>query len=202
MSLFDPASKEEHHQMLASHLPSGVLWEQGFDADDDFGKLISALSVEFYRKQVLSKRFVDEFNINTTEDWIELWEDSVGIPDSVFGTNVDLETRIAQVILKFSNYGGAQTEEDFIRIAAFFGIEIEITIGEFYGTFPLLFPIAFFETATAATHVVFVKVVNETSGLKTFPIPFPVPLSAGTSGLLRKIFETLLPIDVAVAFTN
>jgi uncharacterized protein YmfQ (DUF2313 family) len=196
LSLFEPLPQETQGEMLAKHMPTGKAWEACFDDSTFMGKLVKGLAQEIYRLQLLIKKAIDERDINQTEDLISEWEKSVGIPDLCFTNTVTIAERRNQVLQKFSNFQGAQTATDLIRIAASFGITVTIETG---AVFPLMFPIVF--SADSKNHTIVVR-VSGILAAQTFPLPFALPFSKGTTNFLKCIFEQLVPANVQVVVTS
>lgn len=202
LSLFNPYEIDAQAMLLASHLPVGRVWQKAFKPDSNIGMFIRGLAVEFYRLQILSQRVQINMDINRADELLVEWEKSVGLPDSCFDTDVSIERRRLQVEQKFSKFGGVQTSEDFIRVAALFGYNIEIYPGAAVGTFPLQFPIVFFDSTLSATHTIFIVILGDLSGDSDFPLPFPIPFSTGGSAFLKCIFSKLAPANVNVVVIN
>ena len=199
-NLFSPANVDDQAYMLASHLPLGRVWTAAFDDNTNLGKLVKGLSVEFYMLAVLIAEIINkELDINQTESLLLDWEESVGIPDTCFSTNTSLANRRLQVLQKFSNFGGVQKAEDFVRVAAVFGFNITVTPGGVSGLFPLVFPLQFYASSKEATHTIIVKFVDFPVG-ESFPLEFPLPFSKGAQGFLQCIFNKLAPANVQVLF--
>lgn len=202
LNLFDPYEVDDQAFLLASHLPIGRVWQKAFSPDSNIGKLIRGIGVEFYRFQVLAKHLETEMDISKSNDLLIEWEKSVGLPNSCFSTNTSIEERRKQVEQIFSKFGGVQTAEDFIRVAAIFGFNIDIYPGISVGGFPMQFPIVFFDSTKSATHTIFIVILGSTSGDSFFPLPFPIPFSYGGSTFLRCIFTKLAPANVNIVVIN
>jgi len=200
-SLFNPASQDENHFLLASHLPRGDFFKEAFNKDDDFGKLFFALAMEFYRFQVLEKKLVDEMDITKTNELLVEWEKSVGIPGQCFKTNISDEKRRVQVYQKFSKFGGAQKNEDFVRVAAAFDIDVTIETGRERGRFPMTFPLLLVDDK-AATNIFYVTIGGTLKTKTTFALPFPIPFSEGKKDFIQCIFDFLAAATVKVIITN
>ena len=98
----------------------------------------------------------------------------------------------------FAKFGGVQKKEDFVRVAAFFGLTISVTSGKVAGVFPLGFPILFFSSKKEAVHTLFFILLGDLSANNAFPLPFPIPFGIGGVTFLQCIFEALAPANVAV----
>ena len=103
MNIFKQGSIEENAQMLANHLPKGKAWDKAFDPDDDFGKLFFGLALEFWRSQALIELFQKESDMSKSLQLLSDWEESVGIPDSIFSTNETIDRRQLQIVQRFTN---------------------------------------------------------------------------------------------------
>ncbi len=202
MSIFNPISKEKQAFLLASHLPEGKAWNKAFVYDDDFGNLFFGLAIEFYRFQVLEQKLFNEMDINLADELLLEWEQSVGIPDTCFSVTVSETQRRLQVEQKFGKYGGVQTKEDFIRVAAIFGFEIDIELRKTEGQFALEFPAVFFSSQKAAIYTMFIEIISDEDITTDFPLIFPIPFSTGGREFLSCIFDKLAPANVNVVIIN
>lgn len=191
--LFDPISIDDQAFLLAMHAPQGSLWKNLFNKDDDLGKIFLGLAVEFYRFQVIEQELFGEMNIRKANDLLIDWEKSVGLPDSCFVTTVPTELRRQQVEQKFAKFGGVQKKEDFIRVAQFFGIAIDIKSGKEEGSIVDL---------KQRSHTFFVDVLFSALQVDDFPLPFPIPFSRGPVEFLQCIFNALAPANVEIILTN
>lgn len=201
LSLFNALPYLDNAFLLASHFPIGRLWGSAFNAQTNFGKLVLGLAVEYYRLGLLTEEVSIETDIDNATELLAEWEESVGIPNACFSDMGSIAEKRRNVKLLFTNFGGVQTKDDLVRVAAIFGYTIEITTGIDVGGFPLLFPITNFGTSKAAK---FTVIVNTALGSEDefFPLGFPLPFSVGGTTLLRCIFELLLPANVQVIFIN
>ena len=204
INLFNPYSVDENALLLAAHLPIGRAWERGFSPDSNLGKFLRGLAAEFYRLEVLSSDIVREMDINQTNDLLIEWEKSVGIPDQCFHSldTKTIEERRDAVYLKFSKFGGVQTAEDFVRVGAAFGIDLEVFYGAAGGGigFPMTFPTVFVSYAdyTEESHTIIVVITGTYTTSDTFALPFPIPFSSGPVDFLQCIFRKLAPANVEV----
>lgn len=204
INLFDPYSVDENALLLAAHLPIGRVWQSGFSPDSNIGKFLRGLAAEFYRIEVLSSNIVNEMNIRRTNQLLIDWEKSVGVPDSCF-TNEwfdTIEKRRDLVEQKLSKFGGIQTADDFVRVAAAFGITIDVYYGSVGGGigFPWTFPVVFITYAdyTEESHTIIVVIRGVYTSDFSFALPFPIPFSFGPKSFLQCIFRKLAPANVEV----
>jgi len=202
LSVFNPYDIDDQAFLLASHLPIGRVWQQGFSADSNIGKFLRGLAYEYYRFQVLARKVSIEMDIREANELLIEWEKSVGLPDSCFSTQISDDERRKQIEAKFSKFGGVQTREDFIRVAALFGYSIEIFSGMEVGAFPLTFPIFFFTSSTDAGHTIIIVLLGSYSGSDYFALPFPIPFGIGGSSFLQCIFRKLAPANCQILVIN
>lgn len=192
-------TQEGQARQLARHMPEGRVWANKFRITSTLGKLTYALSGEWLRFQQLVSKVLREADINQTSDLIEEWEKSVGIPNAYFSNvGVSIERRRLQVLLMLTDFGGAQTEEDFERIAELFGFtDVTVRNGN-SALFPISFPLLFFSgDGKTARHTIFVTLP---SSALVFPLAFPLQFSADSGFILERIFRALLPANVDVQF--
>lgn len=192
-------TQEGQARQLARHMPDGRVWVNKFKVTSMIGKLTYSLAGEWLRFQQLVSKVLAEADINNTTDLIEEWEKSVGIPNAYFSNvGVSLERRRLQVLLMLTDFGGAQTEADFERIAELFGFT-DVTVRNGNAVlFPVNFPIVFFSgDGKAARHTLFVMLPS--SDL-VFPLTFPLQFSADSGFILERIFRALLPANVDIQF--
>lgn len=130
--MFNPTPEMLQAYIMAKHFPTGRAWSAVFDKDSNFGKLIIGMSKEIYRAEALTQTFADEMNLNKISQMLPEWEYSVGIPGGCFRTDDFRIPRNLQVKGKFANFGGIQAAADYIRLAAEYGFEIDITPGTDY----------------------------------------------------------------------
>jgi len=185
-------------RQLARHYPTGRVWSNTFNTGTNLGKMVYSLAQEWLRSEAFAAVCVDELYIEKTEGLLEQWEASVGIPDGIFSTDVDLVTRRLQVLQKLIDFGGAQTKQDFLDIAVLFGfLDVTIRSGS-VSLFPLSFPVIFFSgDGKAARHTIFVNLPNSQY---VFPLAFPIQFAASSGLVLEGIFNSLVPANVEVIF--
>lgn len=190
---------EGQARQLARHYPTGKLWVNKFKVTDSvLGKLVLSLSGEWLRFQNFCQYVMREIDLDTTDDLLSEWEKSVGIPNAYFTNTTDIETRRLQVLLMLTDFGGAQTQEDFDRIAELFGFS-DVTIRS--GTaalFPLSLPMLFFSgDGKGARNTVYITLPSSTS---VFPMAFPLPFAIDSGIILERIFRVLLPATTDIIF--
>lgn len=195
--LFKSHSLEAHAQALANFLPNGELFRAKNIRDSVFRMLLRGLAHCNQDAESLIRTFDAELDISTTTAFLEAWEATVGIPDECFDRNVSVEIRRQQVLIKLASLG-VQTADDFINLAAMYGVEIAIEPGLYHGAFTFTFPIIFFDSVKKArfTMLVFYEIAQA----YTFPYTFPLIFGGLEIPILECLFRKLVPANVDVQF--
>jgi len=195
--MFKQHSIEEHASAIAAYLPNGRLFEAKNIDGSLYRMFLKGLAHTNQDVESMLMLFEQEIDISQTTLFITEWEKTVGIPDSCFDTNVSLETRRKQVILKLASLG-VQTSDDFINLAAIYGVTITITSGIVYDSFPMTFPIIFFNNAKEARFTMVVTYYIEAQ--YRFPYTFPIVFGNQSIPILECLFRKLAPANVDVYF--
>lgn len=197
VKIFEPHSLEQHAQAIANFLPSGRLFVAKNVRDSVYRMILRGLAHTEQDAESLLITFADELDISTTTAFLEPWERTLGIPDECFDTNTTLEIRRQQVLIKLAALG-VQTEQDFIDLAAMYGVRIAINSGIQHYAFTMIFPIIFFDTAKDArfTMVVF----YETPVASTFTLTFPFVFGGAAIPVIECLFRKLVPANVDLKF--
>lgn len=195
--LFECHDITEHASAIAKFLFGGELGIAAHQTGTLWNMFLRGLAHTNQEVESLLKLFDSELDIANTTAFLEGWERTVGIPDGCFDTNVDIETRRIQVLIKLASLG-VQTEPDFVALAKLFGLDIVIVAGEEVGTFTFTFPFILFESAKAArfTMVVF----YETPQANRFTLTFPYTFGDSSVPILECLFKRLAPANVNVIF--
>tara|TARA_R110000850_G_scaffold13484_1_gene43578 strand:- start:1006 stop:1617 length:612 start_codon:yes stop_codon:yes gene_type:complete len=194
---FSAKTIETQQQLLARHLPDGKVWENKFDINTNLGKLLLGLAAEYLRISVLIEGIMRETDINQTELLISEWQTSVGIPDDCLDGTGTLEDQRRDVLLKLTNFGGIQTAQDFVDLAALFGFTAVVSNGTQRGVFPMLFPIRFFDNRKTAVHTIIVDLEGRRD---VFALSFPLPFTSSLTGLIECLFLELRPANCQIIF--
>lgn len=188
---------EAHTQVLADYLPNGELFAAKNIRESIYRMFLRGLAHTEMDAEGFLCLFDKELDIRTTTAFLEEWERTVGIPDDCFTNDTDIETRRAQVLIKLAALG-VQTEQDFIDLAALYGVNIEIDSGSEHNVFTLIFPLIFFPSAKEArfTMIVF----YDLAATATFTYNYPIPFGNDVIPILECLFRKLVPANVDVFF--
>jgi len=184
---FSPTLPADQGFKLSEFLPTGKAWDAKTDETTNLGKLLLAFGGEFNRIEALIELTNKELDINFAQELIREWELSVGIPDDCFSIDGTFDERHTQIIAKLRNVR-LQTIQDYIDLAALFGIFVVVTPGVPEGT-----PATDKEKRFSIT----INLPGQFSG-EIFPFPnfFPIPFTAKITSLVQCLFEKLKPANV------
>ena len=190
-------TKEEHTSALAAYLPNGKVFEAKNIEGSNLRAFLKGLSGELFTAQNYITTLKEEYFPDTTTLFIDEWEATAGIPDSCFKGDGTIEERRRDVLVKLAA-SGVQTDQDFIDLAALFGVEVTITAGRDEITFPLTFPVLMFNTVAEARFTTVVKFTAPDTS--RFPLTFPILFGTNEIALLECIFKKLKPKNCNIIF--
>lgn len=196
MRLFKNNNLDETTNSLAAFMPGGRVFAGKNRDGATLRKYLTGLAIELKRVEEMMNLISHEYDITVTTEFINEWESAVGIPDDCFDGTGTLEDRRKAVLAKFALMN-LTTEQDFIDLAALFGVNITITTGIDEIRFPFTFPVLMFSTEKAAR---FTMLIEFDTVLETFPFTFPIPFGEGIIGLIRCLFDKLKPANVRIIY--
>jgi len=197
MDLFQRRDIEEYTNSLAAYLPGGILFASKSVANSNFRKLLRGMAGELFRANGLLKEYSEEIIPDETVKFIDEWESTLGIPDECFTGTGTIDNRRRDVLTKLAALG-IQTKQDFIDVAAIFGITVDVISGGGVGIFPVQFPFILFNSSKEARFTIIITfTVPEAS---KFPYTFPLPFSNNEIAVLECLFNKLKPANCKVIF--
>lgn len=199
MTLANTRDIEQYTDSLARYMPGGDLFASRNVADSTFRKLLQGLSGELFRCNGLIKEYFEQIIPDTTTKFVGEWESALGIPDDCFLGTGTLEERRLHVIVKLASLG-VQTAQDFVDLALLFGITVTVTNGALHGTFPMEFPIVFFDSSKDARFTIIVEF--DEPNVDVFPYTFPITFGNTTLTIITCLFENLKPANTKVLFRS
>ncbi len=188
----DKHSVEEHTNALADFMPGGPLFEAKRITDSNFRKLLRGFAGELFTAEGYIKTFDEEYSPLTTVLFIEEWERALGIPDTCFRGDGDIDERRQHILTKLASLG-IQTKADYIALGLVFGkiITVEALDEAAVPPIPVVFPDARY-----------IIVITGAELLSGFP-PYDVPFTPGSSeSTLQCLFNHLIPSNCKVIFVN
>lgn len=192
MMLFQRRDKEAYANSLADYLPNDVLFGSKRIANSNLRKLLEGLAWELFRANGYLRDYSEQVLPDQTAKFLDEWESALGIPDHCLDGQGSDDERRRDILVKLSALG-VQTAQDFVNLAALFGVDVTITSGAYSGVFPLHFPVLVFGTAEQARFTIIVNITVPVES--TFPYKFPIPFGTSEIGIIRCIFEHLKPAN-------
>lgn len=193
-------SVKTNTQTLADYLPSDPVFESKNVDSSNLRTLLGAFAEELTRVEQKVQEVADEVYIAFTSNLIQQWESFVGIPDDCFKVeNKTLEFRRKQVIAKIALMN-ATTTSDFVNLAAFFGVKVEISSeDEVEGEFPYTFPFQFACGLKACRFTMVVTFFDIPPPSDLFPLTFPITFSENSlAAFIICMFERIKPANVQI----
>lgn len=173
---------------LANYLPGGLLWVAKKVSGSVLRRFLEGLAPTLQETEQFLATYQDQFLPDVTIDFIEDWERVVGIPDGCFSTDTDLNSRRAAIIAKLSGLS-VQTEADFVRVAALFGITVNAVPGMDSGVIAPDEELRF----TIVIEYIF-------EGSFVFPFTFPVVFGSPSIPLLTCLYNNIKPANCQILF--
>lgn len=186
--------------IMGAHLPIGGIFLAAHTTGTNLNRLILGLIEEFLRMEVFMQRVCMELDPNQTVDLIEEWERSVGIPNDCFKTDETLETRRAQVLLLLSGLV-VQTEQDFIDLAIFFGVDVIIEQGSIRGAYPHCYPALYLGGAKAARNTIIVHFPDIPGRYYPHPYDGVDNLYGSNASIVECIFNKVKPATTRIIYS-
>lgn len=197
MALFQRRDIEAYTDSLADYLPGGELFISKSVQDSNFRKLLRGMAWELFRANGLLRDYSCEVLPDQTEKFLNEWESALGIPDDCFTGTGSVTERRRDILTKLAALG-VQTPEDFVELAAIFGVTVTVTPGVEEIQFPLVFPVLMFNTNKEARFTIVVEfTVLDTS---RFPLTFPIQFGDDVIAILECLFNKLKPANCQIIF--
>jgi len=194
---------EKTWQSLADYMPGGKLFDAKNIEDSNLRKFLASLAYTILQLELDINKLAAEMDIQRTTFLINEWEQVVGIPDTCFRPlpSTPIETRRKWVIVKLALMN-TTTAEDWVYLAAYLGIKIEIKYGLEYSEFPLSVPFVLSSGLQSSRYTMVIIVENVISYGDTFPLPVPFTIGTNSTQMLKCIFSKIKPADVRLVFIN
>ena len=184
-------TKEDHAQSLADYLPGGYTFESKNVYNSNLRALLRGLASELKITQDYITTFEHEYFPDTTTLFLSEWESALQIPDDCLIVEETNEKRLRNIIVKLGNMN-LQAKEDFVDLAALFGIHVTVTPGA-----DLTGEIAFDSITTARNTIVI-----------DFPLPpgnsftydFSIIFGDLTQSIIKCLFEKQRPAHAVLLF--
>lgn len=200
--VFQARDRDQHAAALSQYLPNDkVFCAKNIDGSN-LKNLIFGLGGSFKRIDDVIQRIWEGVSLVDTNDldFIEAWEQMVGIPDDCFTTeNLTLDQRRENILVKLRSLN-ILTEDDFITLINLLGFDANIKQGITFGVFPMTFPIIFFKSAKQARFTMVVELPSSLAPLFSFPFTFPFEFIEPGANIVACLLNQLKPANVDIVF--
>ena len=187
----------EHTRSLAAYMPDGKMFEAKNIQGSNFNQLLRGLAEESRTAEGYLLTLEDEYFPDNTVLFLGEWEQAVGIPDDCFPGTGDADERRSHILTKLSSLG-IQTADEFVVLAALFGVAVTVESGSVSGAFPMVFPITFFDASQPARYTIVVTFT--VIGGDAFPFEFPFTFGSAEIAILECLFSKLKPANCGLIF--
>lgn len=186
--MIDIHTQEKQTNSLASYFPGGPYWVAKSILGSVMRRFLQGLSREDTRVEKNLYTLLNDYLPDTTVNFLSEWERVVAIPDDCFdGTGSNAQRRSA-ILVKLATLS-VQTQADFVRVAAVFGITVNIIAG-IDSALPITDPEKRF---TILIQYVF-------TGANVFPFTFPFTFGSDSINVLTCLYNKIKPANVQIVF--
>lgn len=194
---------ENKNFIIGQYVPDGKLFDAKNRPDTNLYKFLDAIAKSFVLFEEDLQLVFAEMNPATTQDLITRWEQEYGMSDSCFGIANTLEERRNNLLCQI-DLDGIQTIQDFLDLASKVGVDVNITPGIDFYTFPFTVP-RFPVPLNTVEKARFTMVVDLPAVLNEFLFPyditkFPIPFGSSPASIIECLFNKLVPASVAVIY--
>ena len=197
MAYLKNRTQEEQTDVLAGYLPNNKLFEAKNIPNSNIRKILLGLALEFTRERDLVNLLVQDYFPDGTENFLEEWEEVVGIPDDCLPVAETPAERRINILLKLAGIN-ATTAKQFTEIASVLGYNIEISNAADFSKFPYTFPMVLLDPADIP-FTIFVTIKGQPQA-QGFPFTFPMTFAEPIESLLKCLFEKLIPAHCQIFF--
>lgn len=195
--LFKKRSVDDYTDSLAAYMPGGELFINKSVHDSNFRKLLRGMAGELFDTNGYLRSYSAEILPDQTNLFIAEWESALGIPDTCFSGDGSLDERRRDVLVKLAALG-VQTADDFVELAAVFGVSVTVNGGFDEIVFPLIFPVTMFNTEREARFTIVIRFTDQADN--RFPLTFPFIFGSGEISILECLFTHLKPANCDLIF--
>lgn len=128
-TLFKSRTLNEYTNSLTSYLPAGRAFDSKDAPDSNLFKIMQGFSGQVKVFGDLTNFLTLDYFPPSCVSLLPEWERAMGIPDDCFDTDVDVDLRRRQILVKIALVGGIVTADDWVRLAALLNIPIRVFPG-------------------------------------------------------------------------
>lgn len=189
-------TREQQADILAQYLPDNACYQSAWDDGSVLRNILLGLASQWMGIRAFLNDTYDEWDPNTTTQFITEWEATVGIPDDCIPVASTLEQRRKNILLKLGGMD-AETEAQYQNIANILGFSITLEKASDL-TFPLKFPIVLINQDEAPFTLI-IRVSGLTN-IKSFPLKFPLDFSSNSSYVLECLLNKVKQSHIILRF--
>lgn len=189
-SLFENRTIDEMAITYSAYVPGGKLFDAKNKPSKNLHLFLKGIAEEGVRVNSLVDTYNAEFYPDETTDFLNEWEQALGIPDDCFvvvGTS-DVDRR-RNILVKLAGLN-VQTSADFEATAALFGISATVVGGKDASVSPVITP------DRRARNTVVVRFTSP----DVFPYTFPIVFGSDEITILQCVFEKAIPANCDLRF--
>lgn len=190
---------EDHADALADYMPNGRLFEAKKIGSSNYRQLLKGIAGELFTAEGYLISLNDEYLPDQTTLFLSEWESALGIPDDCFPVSVSNDDRRRNILVKLAALG-VQTANDFESLGDIFGITVQVFTGEEVASFPMSFPLIFFNTPSDSRFTIIIDFPLPDSGF--FIYNFPIIFGESSQFILKCLFRKLAPANCQVNFRS
>ena len=184
-------SEAEHTNALAAYLPNGHTFEAKNVNDSNLRALLRGLASELFTAQNYLSEFEQEYFPDETVLFLSEWESALALPDSCLTVDGTNEERLLNIIVKLANMN-LQVPQDFVDLAALFGVVITATPGADTTGFIT------YDSITTARFTIVIEF--PLSDAPSFTYSYPIVFGDATESIIKCLFNRLRPGNVQLLF--
>lgn len=189
---------ERQTQALANWFPRGPAFDVAHIDGSRSRAILRGLAAEQLRMDDALDTFRRELVPSRASLLLTEWEAMVGIPDDCFTNTAGTDAERRRNVIAKLVASGVQTAQDFVDLAALFGVTAVLTAGSVHTTFPATFPIYLAADDREGRHTIFVQLGSP--AVVGFPIEFPYVFGSAEEALIECLFRRLKPANVQLVF--
>jgi len=190
---------EDHADALADYMPNGRLFEAKKINNSNYRQLLRGIANELFTSEGYLISLNDEYLPDQTILFLDEWESALGLPDDCFPVSTDNNDRRRNILVKLSALG-VQTASDFENLGDIFGISVSVLTGEEVASFPISFPLIFFNNPSDSRFTIIIDFPLPTSGF--FIYNFPIVFGESSQFILKCLFRKVAPANCQVNFRS